>query len=81
MVLLILIISPERIELETCTCAQIEALREGKRWFYLNDAGDPSERGRSAANLISDGGGLFCFFSQIGAMVLLISPEPIKLES
>ena len=58
--LLILLISPERIELETCACAQIEALREGKRWLYLDDAGDPSERGRSAANLTSDGGDLFC---------------------
>ena len=61
-VLLILLLSPERIELETCACTQIEALREGKRCLYLDDIGDPSERGRSAANLISDGGGLFCSF-------------------
>ena len=31
--------------------------------------------------MISDGGGLFALFSQIGAMVLLISLEGIKLKS
>ena len=39
------------------------------------------EREKNAANLISDGGGLFCPCYSIGAMVLLISPEQIKLES
>ena len=33
-----------------------------KRWLYLINAGDSSERGRNAANLISDGGGLFLPF-------------------
>ena len=31
-------------------------------WLYPDDAGDPSEKGRNAANLISDGGGLFALF-------------------
>ena len=78
---MVLLISPEQIELESYACAQIEALEEGNRWFYLDDAGDLSERGRNPANMISDGGGLFALFSQIGAMVLLISLEGIKLES
>ena len=78
---MVLLISPEQIELESCACAQIEALEEGNRWFYLDDAGDLSERGRNPANMISDGGGLFALFSQIGAMVLLISLEGIKLKS
>ena len=61
---MVLLISPERIELQGYACAQIEALEEGDRWLYLDDARNPSERGRNAANLISDGGGLFCpFFS------------------
>ena len=41
---MVLLISPERIKLESCACAQIEALEEGNRWFYLDDAGDLSER-------------------------------------
>ena len=28
------VISPERIELESCACAQIKALKEGNRWLY-----------------------------------------------
>ena len=59
---MVLLISLERIKLESCACPQIEALEEGNRWFYLYDARDLSERGRNAANLISDGGGLFCPF-------------------
>ena len=59
---MVLLISLEQIELESCSCADIEALKEGNRWLYLYDAGDSSERGRNAANLISDGGGLFCPF-------------------
>ena len=59
---MVLLISPEHIKLESCACAQIEALEEGNRWFYLDDAGDLSERGRNAANLISDGGGHFLPF-------------------
>ena len=57
---MVLLISPEQIELESCACTQIEALEEGNRWFYLDDAWYSSERGRNAANLISDGGSLFC---------------------
>ena len=57
-----LLISPERIERESCACAQIEAHDKGIRWLYFDDAGDSSERGRNAANLISDGGGHFCLF-------------------
>ena len=62
---MILLISCEQIKLESYACAQIEALEEGNRWLYLDDAGDPSEWGRNAANMISGGGGgLFCpFFS------------------
>ena len=61
---MVLLISPKHIKLESCACDQIEALEEGNRWLYPDDAGDSSERGRNAANLISDGGGLFGpFFS------------------
>ena len=63
---MVLLISPERIELESCACAQVEALEEWNRWLYPDDAGVLSERGRSAVNLISDGGGHFCpFFLKI----------------
>ena len=62
---MVLLRSPKRFELESCTCTQIEALEEGNRWFYLDDAGYSSKRGRNAANLISDDGGLFWpFFSK-----------------
>ena len=40
---MVLPISPERIELESCACPQIKALEEGNRWLYLNDAEDLSE--------------------------------------
>ena len=56
------LISLERIKLESCACADIEALKEGNMWLNLDDAWDSSERGRNAANLISDGGGLFLPF-------------------
>ena len=56
---MVLLISPERIELESCACAQIEAHEERNRLLYPDDAGDLSERGINAVNLISDGGGLF----------------------
>ena len=49
--------------------------------LYPDDAGDSSGRVKNAANLISDSGGLFCLFSQIGPIVLLISTEQIKLEN
>ena len=59
---MVLLISSERIELESCACAQTKALEEGNWWLYPDDAGDLSERAGNAANLISDGGGLFCPF-------------------
>ena len=31
---MVLLISPERIKLKSCTCAQIEALEEGNRLLY-----------------------------------------------
>ena len=37
---MVLILSPKRIELESCACAKIEALEKGNKWFYLDDAGD-----------------------------------------
>ena len=36
-------ISPKRIALGSCACAQIEALEEWNRWLYPDDAGDLSE--------------------------------------
>ena len=61
---MVLLLSPKCIKLEGCACAQIEAFEEGDRWLYLDDARNPSKRGRNATNLISDGVGLFCpFFS------------------
>ena len=72
---MVLLISPERIKPECCACAQIKAVEEGYWCLYPDDAGDLTERGGNTANWISDGGGLFCpFFSQIGAIVMLISP-------
>ena len=56
-----LLISPKQIKLESYACAQL--LEKGKRWLYLDDAGYLSERGRNAANLISDGSGLFALIS------------------
>ena len=61
---MVLLISPEQVKLEGCACAKIVALEEGKRWLYIDDAGNPSERGRNAANLIIGSSGLFLpFFS------------------
>ena len=59
---MVLLITPERIELESCACAQIEALEKGNRWLYPDDARDLSERGENAAHLISNCGGHFCPF-------------------
>ena len=70
---MVLLISPEQIGLESCASAQIEALGEGNRWFYLDYAGDLSERWRHTANLNSDGGGLFChFFSLIDVIKVFL---------
>ena len=44
------LISPERIELEYCACAQIKALEKRNWWLHPDDAW---ERGRNAANLIN----------------------------
>ena len=59
---MVFLISPEGIELESCACAHIKAFEEGNMWLYRDDAGDSLCRGRNVANLISDGGGLFCPF-------------------
>ena len=75
---MVVLITPERIELESCACAQIKTLEDGSGRFHPDEAGDPSEKERNAANLFSDGG---CLFFQTGAMVLLIFPERIKLQS
>ena len=72
---MVLPISPKRIALGSCACAQIEALEEGNRWIHPDDYWNLSERGRNAANLIihyNDSDGLFCLFSQISVTVLLI---------
>ena len=34
---MVLLISPERMKLECCVCAQIQALEEGNRQLYLID--------------------------------------------
>ena len=57
---MVLLMSPKQIEQESCTCAQINAPEEESWWLYPDDAGSSSARGRNAANLIRDGGGLFC---------------------
>ena len=60
---MVLLTSPEQIKLESCACPQIGALEKGNRWLYLDDAGLPSEGQRTAADLISGGGGRLCPFS------------------
>ena len=59
---MVLLLIPKRINLESCACAQIDTLEEENWWLYLDEAGFLSDRGRNAANLISDGGSLFCPF-------------------
>ena len=49
-VTMVLVITSERIELEGCACAQIEALEDWNGWIYPDDAWGQSERGRNAAN-------------------------------
>ena len=56
---MVLLLSPERIELESCACAQIGALEKWNGWFYPDDVGDSSERGRNMENLMIDNGGFF----------------------
>ena len=51
---MVLLISPEQIELESCTCAQIKALEERNNWLYPHDAEDLSERGRNVAVMDTD---------------------------
>ena len=43
---MVLLISAEQIEQESCACAQISALEEENWWLYPDDAGDLSERGK-----------------------------------
>ena len=47
---MVLVITSERIELEGCACAQIEALKDWNGWIYPDDAWGQSERSRNAAN-------------------------------
>ena len=39
---MVLLISPERMKLESCACAQIKALEEENRWLCPDDNGDSS---------------------------------------
>ena len=48
-----------KIKLEFGASAQVEALEEGNGWFYPDDAGNISEIGKNATNLISDSCDLF----------------------
>ena len=70
---MVLLISPEQIELESYASAQIEALEEGNRWLHSDDAGVSHESGKNAVMVVA--------FWEICTMVLLISPEQIELES
>ena len=49
---IVLVITPERIEIESCACAQNEALgeRNGSIYQYIDDDWNLSERARNAAN-------------------------------
>ena len=40
---MVVVTSPERIGLDSCACAKIEAHEERNRWLYFDDAGDLSE--------------------------------------
>ena len=51
---------------------QIEALEEGKRWLYLGDAGDLSEREKCGKPDLWWWWPFSPIFSQFGAMVMLI---------
>ena len=41
---MVLLISPEQIELDHCACTQTKAFEEGYWWIYPDDAGDSSVR-------------------------------------
>ena len=60
---MVLLISPEGIQLESCACAQnIPPKKEIGDYTQMMQG--IRQRGRNVANLISDGGGLFSpFFS------------------
>ena len=47
---IVLVITSERIEIESCACAQNEVLGERNGSIYLDDDWNLSERGRNAAN-------------------------------
>ena len=49
---MVLVITSERIELEGCACAQIEALKKWNCSIYPDDTWDLSEKDRNAANYI-----------------------------
>ena len=44
---MVLLISLEQIELESCACARIEALEEENKWDYQDNAGDLPARGET----------------------------------
>jgi len=48
---MVLLISPERTELESCACAQIEALDEQNGSLYPGDVWDLSEKGKYIVKL------------------------------
>ena len=78
---MVLHISLEQTVQASCACAQIEALGEGNRWLYLDDAGDLSERGRNTANLNSDGGALFDISSQIDVIKVVLTMGELVLDA
>ena len=47
---MVLLLSPEQIELEGCACTQIKALEEWNGLIYPDNALDLTERDRIAAN-------------------------------
>ena len=49
---MVLLKSPERIKLESCSCAHIKAFEEWNEWLRPDDDWDLSDRGRNVANLV-----------------------------
>ena len=47
---IVLVITSERIEIESCACAQNQDFGEQNGSIYLDDDWNLSERGRNAAN-------------------------------